>query len=220
MLHHTGRDGRTAFGAVGPTAILLAALLAAGCGETATSPLSSEVTGATFAASPNSGAVVSSDVITIAGPQPNIQGTTVAKCVNGGTQINVHMTGLQPKALYTIWIVELESPGFAVAGFDAIIGLGALGNQTPAGPNDGYKNVFRASTSGVGQITKYHPAGPESVFGEAPSCLTDPALLFEFHVVGNIHADGLAWGPVPWPGFPAPEPPEFGFDEFAFIITN
>jgi len=118
------------------------------------------------------------------------------------------MTGLQPNALYTIWLLEFDGSG--------LIGVGALGNRTPAGPNDGYRNVFTADDSGVGQITRLHPGGVvESIFGPAPSCLMD---LSEFIVRGFFHSDGMAWGAVPWAAFPGD--PVTGSDAFDFTFTS
>lgn len=212
MLQNTRTGGQMVVRSIGPTAILLAALLFAGCGDTTTEPLSSEVTGESFAASLNSGAVVNTEPINL-GDQTDIQGTAAIKCLRKGTQVNVHMTGLQPNALYTIWILEFDG--------SSLIGLGALGNQTPAGPNDGYRNVFTASASGVGQITRLHPAGVEESVNflpfpkfTAPSCLTD---LNKFIVRGLFHDDGMAWGAVPWENFPGD--PVTGSDEFDFEFT-
>lgn len=223
MLHPTRTRGRAGLGAAGSATVLVATLLLSACGET-TSPLSPEVSAATFAASPNSGAVVNTDVVNVpavdptnpgsADALPDIRGTATAKCVAGKTQISVHMTGLRPKGVYTIWIVTFESPGFDGT-FDHLTGVGALGGKSGAQPNDGYLNVFTASASGVGQLTRAQPAGDLSIVGDVPTCLTDEADLFEFHVVGNYHADGATQG-----AFPAPLGPTTGWDEFAFIFVN
>jgi len=203
------------------TAPLLVALLLAACDDTTTAP-PSEIAGEPLAAAQNSGAVVNTQVINIpaidptneghAIALPDIQGSVTARCLNRGTQLNVHMSGLRPHGVYTIWVVQFQSPGFDGT-FANLIGVGSLGGQTPSVPNDGYRNVFTASASGEGQITRIHPPGDLSMFGAAGDCLIDPNQLFELHVVGNYHSDGQTQG-----AFPAP--PGQGFDEFAFIFVN
>ena len=124
-----------------------------------------------------------------------------AKCVQQGTQVTIHMSGLIPKGVYTIWVVifdgpfPAENPGKPFP-FGNLVGVGALG------PDDGSENTFEASASGEGQISVIMPPGPLSDFGppfldqkyDVEGCLLDE---FEFHLVGVYHFDGMSYGPVP-----------------------
>jgi len=201
---------------------VLTGLFLIACTDDPSTPLSFETPAEPLAEANGVRTAVSTDVVNIpeidpaneghAIALPDIRGTATLRCLKKGTQLSVHMRGLRPNSVYTIWIVQFMAPGFDPT-FANLIGLGSLGGQTPAVPNDGYLNVFRTSATGEGQITRIHPPGDLSIFGDSPACLIDPEQLFELHVVGNYHSDGQTQG-----AFPAPSGQ--GFDEFAFVFVN
>jgi hypothetical protein len=117
----------------------------------------------------------------------NISGTASAKCINQGTHIVVHLSGLLPKAVYTVWLI-VPNP----AAPPPFLGVGS------AGTNNGLENVFYTSASGEGELSTITPPGPLSfVPGVFPACGLD---LHEFHVVTAYHIDQRAWGPTPGNG--------------------
>ncbi len=132
-------------------------------------------------------------------------GTAEIKCVNNGTHIVLHLTGLIPKGIYTIWIVTFKSPGFEPT-FANQIGEGALGAP------DGSQNQFNVSASGTGSISAIMPAGALSEFGSIGSCLSSD---YEIHIVTAYHLDNLTHGITPGP------PGTFiVHSDFAFIGTQ
>jgi hypothetical protein len=129
-----------------------------------------------------------------------VQGTASVKCIEQGTLVTLHLTGLIPNGVYTAWNVVFQAPGFEPT-FSNVIGLGALG--TP----DGSHNTFRASPTGQGSLSAITPPGPLSTVGEIGACaLRDE---FEWHVVGAYHIDGQTHGPVLGPAGSAVE--QFGW---------
>jgi hypothetical protein len=129
-----------------------------------------------------------------------VQGYASVQCVNRGTQVTVHVSGLIAKGVYTIWNVVFKSPGFDPT-FTNLIGLGALGAPS------GTQNVFRASASGEGDVSAITEAGALSMRGSIGACaLTDE---FEWHVVGAYHIDGQSHGTSLGPDGTAVE--QFGF---------
>jgi hypothetical protein len=124
-----------------------------------------------------------------------------AKCVSDGTHVTVHLSGLIPKGVYSIWVLIFNGPFPAASPgkpfpFGNLVGAGALG------PNDGSANAFQASASGEGQISAMMPTGLLSDFGppflnqkyDLEGCLLDEVL---FHLVAVYHFDGQSYGPVP-----------------------
>lgn len=182
------RDGPRA---IGPATCFLAVLLFAGCQDG--SPLAPDTLdtdgSARLAANASGGAVVNSQANNVSGEVPDVHGTAVVQCLNRGTQISIHVGGARPNALYTIWLLRFDPGSPPVR-----IGIGALGGQTSASPNDGYRNVFSTSATGEGQITRLQPAGDLSINGMVPGCLLDAD---EFHVAAFWHDDGLTWGATP-----------------------
>ena len=171
----------------------VSALLFVGCGEQ-TSPVEiplDQLDGPTLRSA--SAGTVNTTFNNLAGLTAT--GTATVKCINQGTHVVVHLSGLRTKGVYTVWVFTYESPGFD--GMDPRvnrIGVGALG------ANDGSQNSFRASASGEGQLSQTMPPGALSAFGNAGACL--PLDEFEFHLVVFSHTDGQTHGPVPGPGFP------------------
>jgi len=132
-----------------------------------------------------------------------VQSRAEAKCVRKGTHVVIHLSGLIPNGVYTVWVLVFDGPfpagpdGAAPFPFGNLVGVGSLG------ANDGSENSFKASASGEGQISVNMPPGPLSttppwLAGTAPydvgGCLLDE---FEFHLVGVYHFDGKSYGPTP-----------------------
>ncbi|WP_137285558.1 hypothetical protein [Halorussus salinisoli] len=99
-----------------------------------------------------------------------VEGSIVAKCVDQGRYISMHLQNLVPLGLYTVWIDLFEEPGF-VAGTHDIdealaheIGVGAVG------PNDGSQSTFRATETGEAMYTGITPPGELSIAGEVGAC--------------------------------------------------
>ncbi len=131
-----------------------------------------------------------------------VTGRARAKCTENGTKLSVHLSGLFPKGVYTIWLALFNPP------FDGTFaGLFAVG---AAGPSDGSKNAFRASASGEGQVSLTMTAGELSIFGALnENCLfTDPSIA-QWHIIGAYHTDGQTHGGDPGP---RAEPFVFVFD--------
>jgi len=117
----------------------------------------------------------------------NVTGSASANCINQGTHIVVHLSGLLPKAVYSVWLIvpnQAPPPPFLAVG--------------SAGTPDGAENVFYTSASGEGELSTITPAGPLSfLHGMFPACGLD---LPEFHVVTAYHIDQRSWGPAPGNG--------------------
>jgi hypothetical protein len=126
--------------------------------------------------------------------EPNPTGVATARCVNGGTLYTLHFSGLNQKAVYTVWgITFTDGPnGFAV---------GSLGRP------DGSQNVFHASASGEAQFSLLVPAGGPTSFGVLgvdvgdsgtwPACMIGHGLL-----IVDGHTDGKTHGGVPGSNYP------------------
>lgn len=115
------------------------------------------------------------------GQWAQVHGTARVKCVRKGTQVIIHVSGLIPKGVYSIWLAKFE-PGLV------LVGRGALGIPV--------RNVFIASESGEGQITAIHSGGPLSEFGMVDDCLLNE---YEIHLAGAYHLDGQTHGATPGP---------------------
>jgi hypothetical protein len=106
----------------------------------------------------------------------SIQGTARVLCVKSGTLVNVHLTGLQPKGIYTAWI-----PVTAGNIFPPALAATALGSTVESIANgDPVVNYLTASESGEGQLTLYNrqvpvPWSPELFLSV---CLTRPPLKY------------------------------------------
>lgn len=126
------------------------------------------------------------------GEWSGVEGHISVKCVQKGTHAVLHLSGLIPRGVYTIWNVVFEAPGFT-GEFDVpgsvpanVIGFG------PSGSSDGSSSAFRASASGRASISTVTPPGDLGVAGDIGGCaLTDE---FEWHVVGLYHIDGETYG--------------------------
>lgn len=115
-------------------------------------------------------------------------GSATAQCVTGGTKSILHLTGLVPNGVYTVWHLKVvNAPGTIT-----LAGIGSLG------PNDGSGNVFTADANGNGTLTTTSPAGPLSLFGSIKSCWLSG--VFDNHLVVAYHIDGKTSGKTPGPG--------------------
>lgn len=120
-----------------------------------------------------------------------VSGWADVKCINGGTHIVVHVRGMIPNGVYTIWIMTLKSPGFdgTLASFGAnLTGVGALGAP------DGSQNVLKVNGEGNADLNVTMPAASLSLFGSVPDCFGG---LFEVLLSSAYHLDGLTHGPSP-----------------------
>ena len=126
-----------------------------------------------------------------------VDGSISVKCLRKGTHATIHVDGLIPKGLYTIWVVVFADPGFDGT-FQNLIGA------APLGRNDGSQNTFRASRSGQGHIAAIDRQDTLTMEGPAhePEYTTGECLLtdeFEVHFVGAYHWDDESHGPVVGP---------------------
>jgi len=119
-------------------------------------------------------------------------GTAKVTCVNQGTLVNVHMSGLEPGGVYTVWaFIDVVTPTSVVAG----TALGSVaGDET-------FRNAFRASASGEGQLTLIQPEGAGTVLpASIPGCLLGIAIPNRVvRLLIGYHVDGTTNGPVPGP---------------------
>lgn len=145
------------------------------------------------------------------GEWAGVAGRISVKCVKSGTHAVLHLTGLIPRGVYTVWNVTFQPPGFT-GEFDVpgsvpsnVVGFG------PAGPSDGSRSEFRASASGRASISTITPAGALGSAGEIGGCALEDE--FEWHVVGLYHSDGQSYGPVRGPEGTRAE-------QFAFIFRS
>ena len=112
-------------------------------------------------------------------------GTASLWCDSAGTHAELHLTGLIPKGIYTVFnaVPNPESPQNLAIG--------------PVGASDGRDSVFKASASGQADITAVTPPGPLGTRGGMPSCaLTDLRAL---NLECGYHIDGQTYGPNPAP---------------------
>lgn len=124
-----------------------------------------------------------------------VSGRAVVKCINKGTHTVIHVRGLIPDGVYTIWQLVFKAPGFDGT-FANLVGVGALG------ANEGGDNAFRASASGEGEVSAITRGGPLSTLAPGATTKYDIAACslqdeFEVHYVGAYHLDGRTYGPVP-----------------------
>ncbi len=154
-----------------------AALLSACGGETPLQPSAPE--GPSFAAAAATPTTLTGSVINPVQGEDNATGSVTLRCVNQGTLLSAHFSGLAPKAVYTIWVIGTVTRG-------------------AAGPNDGSQNVFTSSAAGTGGLTLLiSPSDLGSFTGTNwPGCIDASNLNV---VVLDGHTDGLSHGPVPGP---------------------
>jgi hypothetical protein len=117
----------------------------------------------------------------------SVSGYAEIKCINSGTHVVVHLKGLIPNGVYSMWVVTFKSPGFDPT-FANQIGEGALGAP------DGSQNAFKASPAGTASISAIIPAGPLSEFGLVGNCLSSE---YEVQLAAAYHLDNLTHGATP-----------------------
>jgi hypothetical protein len=81
-----------------------------------------------------------------------VMGRADVRCVRSGTHVVIHLMGLIPNGVYTLWIRVYDEGGNFYGG-------GAAGKP------------FTASASGNGTLSAIIPAGDLSVMGAVGSCL-------------------------------------------------
>lgn len=116
-----------------------------------------------------------------------VSGDAKVKCINKGTHVVIHLQGLIPNGVYTVWTVIFKSPGFDGT-LTNVIGVGALG------PVDGSGNSFTASADGTASLSAITPGGSLSAFGSVGNCLSTE---YEIQLWGAYHMDGLTHGATP-----------------------
>jgi hypothetical protein len=132
----------------------------------------------------------------------SVRGTASVKCLPGGTEVQIQLSGLLPNATYTVWLLTFKAPGFDSGGLNNLIGVGALGRD--AGGNG---NIIYADENGLGEITEMAPGRALSAKGSIGNCFSQDE--FETHIVGAYHLDGSTWGTTPGPAGTFVE--QFGF---------
>jgi hypothetical protein len=114
-------------------------------------------------------------------------GTAELACTNEGTHVVIHLSGLIPNGVYTIWTMVLKSPGYGGT-FDNVTGVGALGAP------DGSQNEFTASAHGNATLSATAPGGNLSAVGTVGNCFSEN---YEVLLSTAYHLDGLTHGGVP-----------------------
>ena len=133
-----------------------------------------------------------------------VRGTLTVEGRENGTRVSLDLTGLIPNALYTVWNVTFNEPGFDTSiEENNIRSLGVIGKK------DGSESYFRASPMGTGKISAFTPAGPLSMFGEIAAHPFEDEI--EWHIVGAYHMDDKTHGSDLGPDGTAVE-------QFAFIF--
>jgi hypothetical protein len=111
-----------------------------------------------------------------------VSGSIGVKCTSGGTFTAMHMTGLVPHGVYTIWLAKPDPTDMT-----KMVGVGALGKD------DGSENHFVADAYGEADIEATTQGGKLSTFGTISECwLAEPIV----QVAGVYHIDGMTHGPV------------------------
>jgi hypothetical protein len=135
-------------------------------------------------------------------------GQASVKCIQAGTHVVIHLEGLIPNGVYTIWTMVLSSPGYDGT-FAAVTGVGALGAP------DGSQNAFTASAHGMASLSVTAPGGNLSAVGSVSNCFHSE---FEVLLSTAYHLDGLTHGGVP--GDEATWVFQSGFPIFGAEIKN
>ncbi len=116
-----------------------------------------------------------------------VSGYVTIKCINQGTHVVVHLMGLIPNGVYTIWTETFKSPGWDGT-FDNEIAEGAMGAP------DGSQNAFTASSAGTASFSVMLPAGSLSEFGSIGNCLSSE---YQVHLAAAYNLDNITHGGIP-----------------------
>jgi hypothetical protein len=127
-------------------------------------------------------------------------GLATIRCVDHGTAVTLHLVGLIPNGVYTVWVLAFRNPGFEPT-------LSNLSAEGALGKPEGTRNKFTASARGEADITTFTHAGPLSMQGSIGDCALEDE--FEFHVVGAYQLNGKSYGPNP--GLDGAAVEQFGF---------
>ncbi len=117
----------------------------------------------------------------------SVSGYAEVKCINAGTHVVVHLMGLIPNGVYTIWTETFKSPGWDGT-FNNEIAEGAMGAP------DGSQNAFTASPAGTASLSVMLPAGSLSEFGSIDNCLSSE---YQVHLAAAYHLDSITHGGIP-----------------------
>lgn len=118
----------------------------------------------------------------------NVAGYARIRCISEGTRVDIHLKGLIPHGIYTVWVVTYQKPGFNGIDDTNITGVGALGSS------DGSKNKITASADGSGSLYVTMHGGNLSVFGSVGDCFSS---TYQVMLLGAYHLDGMTHGGVP-----------------------
>jgi len=163
-------------------------------------------------------AVAGRDPIPVTAPNGNhvtwdefseVTGRAEVACVEKGTRSTLHLDGLIPNGLYTVWQLALAEPGFD--GTLASLQANSQG-AAPLGVSSGTQSEFRASTTGHGYVSAVTP--PESTLRGPDATPTRPLEAcaldeYDYHLVGAYHIDDRTHGVRP--GDPGTVAEQFGF---------
>lgn len=117
----------------------------------------------------------------------DFSGRLSMKCNNQGTHVAVHVQGLLPNALYSIFLFAQEVvPGPFI--------FGRLPTSLPSEPG-----WFFTNGQGNATVNAIMPAGPLSFIGEITDCLPRDFEAYAFNL--TYQSDGMLYG-----GFPGPAP--------------
>jgi hypothetical protein len=131
-----------------------------------------------------------------------VAGSIAVKCTKAGTRVAIHMTGLIPHGVYTIWIAKPDPANPAKPPEQ----FGALGSEDGATGNS-----ITADGNGEAYISATNPGGKLSGAGTIGACwLQDEPMV---QVAGVYHIDGQAHGATA-----GPDGTYAG--QFAFVFVN
>lgn len=117
-----------------------------------------------------------------------VSGWAHVKCNNEGTHVVVHLKGLIPNGVYTLWAMRFPDPNTFPPPAPGPSGVGALGAP------DGSENVLKVNSKGTAELSVTMPAGNLSIFGSLPNCWR---TVFKVMVAGAYHLDGQTHGASP-----------------------
>lgn len=137
-----------------------------------------------------------------------VTGKAEVVCVEEGTRTTLHLDGLIPNGLYTVWNLVLKKPGFSGT-LESV--MATLVGDNPIGLNDGTQSEFRASPTGHGYVSAITPAGsmlrvPDAETRGIKACALDE---FDYHLLGAYHLDDQTHGEYVGP--PGTAVTQFGF---------
>lgn len=128
-----------------------------------------------------------------------VSGWANLKCINAGTHVVMHLKGLIPNGVYTIWTLTYKYPGFDGVSIPVNrIGFGALG----AIEGSQNSNAFTASEDGTASLSVIRPGGKLLTDGSVnphpdyvvPNCLGE---VYETHLALAYHLNNTAAAPGP-----------------------